>query len=286
MSIDIQKPLPLKIGNTYHYTLSSYEPVSVTVFVPYILDEDVDNYIDYLAAHNQIAREEMTDAWVAENLGAPDFETLKRLVRGELERSSADFAESSKQQLCIQALAERLNQQVPQEVLQATFEELAYSFKQDAAEHDALDTLLNAPGMSMDMLDSLLYERAVAFANEQAALSAYAAEKNVEVDESELPGILQMTPADAAELIASAKEAHQLDNLLAQCKDLKATRILTAEAHCSYHHETEQEALERVEAAKAEERAHNVNLKDVSDPNAHPAPSEHTSAADKGFKLV
>ncbi len=36
MDLEIHKPAPLKIGDRYHYTLSSYDPVSITVTVSQI----------------------------------------------------------------------------------------------------------------------------------------------------------------------------------------------------------------------------------------------------------
>ena len=111
----IEKPLPMQIGDKYYFTLTSYDPVSITVRVPTVIDADVDNALEDLAMGVHLELSELDDAKVAE-LYQGRVNTLAELrerLRRELGDYNAANAEQSKGRLCGEVLAERLCQQVP-----------------------------------------------------------------------------------------------------------------------------------------------------------------------------
>lgn len=68
----------------------------------------------------------------------------------------------------------------------------------------------------------------------------------IKVDETELPHLLQLSPTDAQALIARAKSAGQMDQLLDAARRTKALEAVVSECNCTYVQESEAEAKKRL----------------------------------------
>ena len=86
MAIEFEKPQPLMLGDKAHYTLSSYDPVTITVNVPFTTEEDVDLALDGVLRQMGATRENLADsAWLAEHFqGISDAETLRQVIRSQV----------------------------------------------------------------------------------------------------------------------------------------------------------------------------------------------------------
>ena len=68
MAIEFEKPQPLMLGDKAHYTLTSYDPVTITVQVPFTTDEDVEFALDTVLQRMGATPEKLSDsAWLAEH---------------------------------------------------------------------------------------------------------------------------------------------------------------------------------------------------------------------------
>jgi FKBP-type peptidyl-prolyl cis-trans isomerase (trigger factor) len=253
MGIEISKPAPLKIGTTYYYTLSSYDPVAITVTVPQVTDADVDFTLEGILQEKGQTLDTVTDAWVAENIeGVKTLAQAKDVMRAQLEHMNSDYAEQSKPGLCSTELAKRLVQAVPAEEIARFKDQLEQSMAYDAMSQGiALDDYLAQMGISRAQFDGLLSERAKEGVEQQAALSAYASEKKLKIDDSEIPTFLQIPQDQADELIKQAKAAGQLDMLRQECLNMKAANVVTSECSCTYVRETEDDAMTRAQQYEA-----------------------------------
>ena len=253
MGVEIEKPLPMQIGDRYLYTLSSYEPVEVEVTVPYITDLDVDMAIEGIIAQAGGTKEDINDQWIAEKLnGVESVEQLKEEIYAQLKDMQSHFVEEEKQTEAVSKLAGRLQQQVPagdiavmRNNLQNAFEQ---QLKRDGITKEQFEQTLDNSG---DFMDMVLGSQAKQICEQGAALDAYVSEKKIEIEDSEIPAMLGMPGEAGAEVLEQARKAGDFDYLKQQALRTKAARIVVAEATCSYHHETKEEAEARI--AKYEE---------------------------------
>lgn len=284
MAIEINKPEPLKIGTHYHYTLSSYEPVSITITVPTVTDADVEFALESIAHEHGTSGDKVDDAWVQENLGAPSLDALKKSLHSQLEHMNSQYAEESKAPLAARELALRLNQSVPVDEIAKYRNQLQQSMAFEAAQQGIdLSHYLAQLGVNQASMDAMLDDRAAQTAGEQAALSAYAEEKKLKVVEDELPRLLQLTKEDAEKVVEQARGLGQLDDLMSDARNVKAANVAASEATCTYAHETPEEAKVRSEQyhAMLEMMRQQAQAQaDESDEGDKPSPE------DKGFKLV
>ncbi|BCV19651.1 hypothetical protein AAK684_06480 [Leptogranulimonas caecicola] len=253
MDLEIHKPAPLKIGDRYHYTLSSYDPVSITVTVSQVTDADIDFAIAGIASSNGIKPEDIDDAWVAEHIdGASTVQEFRTTLRSQLEAMNTQSVEQSKPALCAQQLALRLNQAVPMDEIAKYRSALEQSMSFEAAQA-GMDLATYAAHMGIDSaaMTAMLDDRAAHVAGEQAALSAYAAEKKLKVADQEIPALLGLNPQDGEKVIEQARGAGQLEDLRADALNMKAARVITSECNCTYKHESAEEAQARSEQLKA-----------------------------------
>lgn len=249
MAIDIQKPAPLQIGNRYFYTLSSYDPVSIEIDVPYITDVDVDYALASVAQHGGKKLNELDDAWAKENFeGAESLAQVRASLHDQLVEMNSSISEDSKAGKCASELAKRLVQAVPANEIAAVRQSVEQSFQMELAQQGlTLDTFLAQSGANDAQLSMMLDHEAKTAAEQSAALDAYAQEKKLKVDDTEIPGLLEMSPSDASKVIEDARSHGQMEQLRTMALRTKASRVIVAECSCSYHHETAEEAEKRVE---------------------------------------
>ena len=253
MAIEINKPAPLKIGDRYHYTLSSYDPVTITVTVPTVTDTDIEFAIESIAREHGATGADVDDAWVAANLeGLCTLDDLKKALHSQLEHMNSHYAEESKAPLCAGELAKRLNQQVPMDEIARYREQLQQAMRYDAMQQGVdPDQYFAQMGIDQMALDAMFDDRAAQTAGEQAALSAYAAEKKLKVADEEIAGLLGLSAADGEKVIEQARGMGQLEDLRANALNMKAANVVASECTCTYAHETPAEAEARSEQYQA-----------------------------------
>ncbi len=278
--MSIEKPLPLMVGDKAYYSLTSYDPVEITVDVPYTLDEDVDYVLSMTLQEMGGSLANLSDpAWVSENFEGLSTESQVRDgMRRELEMMNMQMAEQQKLGRCIEALAGRLAQSIPPQHLERAREEIRMRFTQQL-QSDGL-----TPGQFMQrthttpaQLDAMFDRQAQQMCEGDAALSAYAHEKKLKADEQEYARLLGMEPDQMKQVIEQARAAGQSDALHEAALQAKAAQIVVAECSCSYRHETPEQAKARVSQYRQMEQM----FADADDDEPEQPVSENS-----GFKLV
>ena len=191
-----------------------------------------------------------------------------------------EIATSQKAAACVDELRKRLRQSVTPQRLNDARELVDHSFA-ESLDADGLTVaqFMQQTGTTEAMLDAMLEARSRDTAEGGAALLAYAREKKIRVDESELPELMGMDPKDAAQVVAGSRAAGQYDRLMEGALLTKATKIVVDESICTYEHETPEEARARV--------AEFVRYRDMVQGQAEDDSSSEPPAQGKtGFKLV
>ena len=250
MAIEFEKPQPLMLGDKAHYTLSSYEPVSIEVEVPFTTEEDVDFAIQTMLDRVGGTQADLDDAaWLAQRFpGVSDRAQLRAAVRAQLTDMNAEVAESQKLGLAVAELTKRLQQSVPPSHLARYRQGVQVSFEQQiASEGMTVEQFLSRSAATRADLEIMFDEQARQTAEQDAALDAYAREKKLTVSEDEFGRLLGIPASELDELKAQAKAAGQFDQLKDAALHAKAAAAVAAESSCSYHHGSEAEAHERIE---------------------------------------
>ncbi len=246
----IQKPAPMMVNGRPIYTLSSYVPVSIEVTVPKTTDDEVELMLGQLLAQHGAGPEKLLDtAWIAKEFpGATNADDLRLAVRQELEGMAAQNAEQDKPVRCAEKLAERLNQSVTPGDVAAVKQELMAEFQQQASQAgEGFEQFMAANSMA---LDQYFDQQAREMAAQDAALDAYARNAKLDVDPSEYPQLLGMPADQMDQILSQLRSMGQLDMVREAALRAKAMRVLVSQCKCTYHHETEAEAAERVAQLK------------------------------------
>ena len=245
----IQKPLPLMVGNKAYYSLTSYDPVEIAVDVPYTSDEDIELGLDMTLADMGGTRDDLDDpTWVAEHFeGLESADQVREAMRQQVSVMNAQAAEEQKLGKCVEALAARLGQSIPPQHLEQAREAIRARFVQQIqADGMTPDQFMARTGTRPDQLEAMFERQAQQMCEGDAALSAYAHEKKLKVDEMEFGRLLGMSPADVQTIIDQARAAGQYDELREAALRSKAAQIVVAECSCTYNHETPAQAKARV----------------------------------------
>lgn len=247
--IETRKPLALKVGDHYHYTLSSYDPVDVTVHVPSVTDLDVEFMMENVAHAHKTTLARIDDAWIKENLeGASTFDEFKKTIRAEAEHMNAHYAEDQKRAAVLRELALRLEQEVPLDEIARHRDRMLHSMELDAQQHGlSKEQFLEQIGLDEAKLGVLLDEQAAQAAGQDAALEAYATHKKLEVPDEEIPALTGLPADKAKELIEEAKKNNFINDLRRDCRNMKAAQLVVGEAHVTYSHDTPEQAKQREE---------------------------------------
>ncbi len=249
------KPEPLFVNGRYHFTLSSFEPVKITLRIPQVTEQEVSlGLAGVLMQAGYTGTDEPSDAWVEETFeDIKTYAELKDAVREHQDKVNRSYAEASKQTLCADALAERLEQDIPVGLVQRAYDSLLQGYEDQVAQGGVeLSQAIRGMGMTDDDFRSMLSTQALTLAKQEAALDAFAEEYALFADETELPGILGLTPAQTNELVKDAREHNSFDALIRHAVRCKAANIAESEAEVTYEHETLEEAEKRVAQMMAE----------------------------------
>lgn len=245
----IVKPQPMVIGGKAIYSLTSYDPVDVEVIVPFTSKEEVELALSSMLEEEGGTAENLKDPnWIAKHFeGLRSADELHRVVRARLTEMNAQFAEEQKRDKCLLALADRLCQSIPAEQISSTRSGIYANFKQRAAASGmSMDEFIARGGVSKAEFENMLETQALQTAQIDAALDAYAREKKIKADESEFARLLGINRDYAKDLIKQARATGHFDEVEGAAVRAKASNAVVAECNCTYHHESEEEAAERL----------------------------------------
>lgn len=280
----IEKPMPLMVGNKAYYSLTSYGPVEITVDVPYTSEEDVDYALEATIREMGGTLASLDDpAWVQEHFEGMSTRTQVRdAMRQEVSNMNAQMAEQQKLGKCVEALSSRLAQSIPPQILEQTRQMVQMRFTQQLqADGMTPAQFMARTHTTMDQLEAMFDRQALTMAEGDAALSAYAHEKKLKVDEMEYGRLLGIPAGEVQGVIDDARKVGQLDQLREAALSAKAAQIVVAECSCTYHHETPEAARARVAQYRQMEQMFADSRQDANEPEQPEDGSGRT-----GFKLV
>ena len=279
----IEKPLPLMVGNKAYYSLTSYDPAEITVDVPYTADEDVEMGLQMTLKDLGGTEEDLDDpAWIAEHFeGLSTADEVRQQVRLQVMAMNAQFAEQQKLGKCVEVLTSRLCQSIPPQHIDEAKQAIRMRFTQQLqAEGLTPDQFLTRTGTSPAQLEAMFDRQAHQMAEADAALSAYAHEKKLKVDEQEFGRLLNIPAGEVEGVIRDARAAGQYDELREAALRSKAAQIVVAECSCSYSHETPEQARARIAQYRKMQEMFDQQMAGADEDE--PADSQGST----GFKLV
>ena len=281
--MSIQKPLPLMVGNKAYYSLTSYDPVEITVDVPYTSEEDVQYALEMSVADVGGTLKDLDNPdWVAEHF--PGLTTRQQVVdalRQQIQLSGNQIAEQQKLGKCVEALSSRLAQSVPPQHIEEARDALRMRFVQQLqAEGLTPEQFMMRSGTTAAQLDNMFSTQAVQLAEGDAALSAYAHEKKLKVSEEEYGRLLGIPADELQDMISQARAAGQMDEMREAALRAKAAQIVVAECSCTYNHETPEHARARMAQFRQMEQMYAQRFEDDESQDEEP------EAGKTGFKLV
>ena len=239
--MELVKPDPLIIGGKAHYTLTSYEPVSVEVEVHNVSEEDVDLALVATIMQAGGSPDDLfNDIWVHKTFPEVlDGNELRAVIREQVLALSAQMAEEQKAAKCADALAQRLVQRVPQgevaRVRSSVAQAFAMSLKQDGLTESEF---LQQSGMRHADIELMLDQQAQSAAEREAAVSAWAEYHKLQVSDDELTELLGVPDEQKAEMLGEARRVGQLEHLREAAIQSKAMGMIMSECHCTYVHES------------------------------------------------
>ena len=264
-----------------YYTLSSYDPVQIEIYIPQVTDEDVNLALETMVERIGGTLRDLDDPqWLQAHFrGAHDLDQLRSVVRSQVSAANNLAIKDELISQSLAALARRLVQRVPDEAVEATRKQI----------RDQAEEQLKRQGHSLDEhagsdtpLADLMEAEALAAAEQEAALEAFVNKRRIEVGDDELPGLLGSDEESAKNVVESARKAGKLDELRAYAVKNKACQQVVSEARITWHHETDHEAAERAAQMRAARSARTPHA-----PN--PETDEGNGAGGPGkpnFKLV
>lgn len=254
---DIRKPQPFYVDGKAYYTLSSYDPVSITVNVPYTTDADVEYTLNAAVAQAGGTAQSLADpGWIRAHFdGVDNVDQLRAAIRSEVDAVNRQVAEESKPSRCAEELAKRLNQSVPQQDVDDVRNGLEQAFEIRLSQQGVtLDQFLAQTGGRRSDVSDMFAEQARELAEQQAAIDAYAAKLKIQATDDELPRLLGLGGDQWNQIAAEARSAGRYDDLRDAATRNKAIEQVVSACHCTYHHETPAEAGARVSELQRLER--------------------------------
>ena len=280
----IEKPLPLMVGNKPYYSLTSYDPLEITVEVPHLTDEDVAMALQMTIAQLGGTMTSLDDpAWVAERFdGLTTRAQVEEVIRRQVIAMNEQMAEEQKLSRCVEALSARLGQSIPPQFLEEARQAVKAHFTESLqAEGMTPADFMARTGTTQLQLEAMFDRQARQMAEGDAALSAFAHQRKLKVDDHELAHLLGLPPEHADEIIAQVRAAGQFDEMREAALRAKAAQIAVAECSCTYEHESPEKARMRVAQYRQMQQMLGDDL-----PGQDEKPPAGTSQGKTGFKLV
>lgn len=259
------KPLPLQVDGLYRFTLSSYDPVEIDIVVPQVTDYDV---LIAVAGYLALAHASLSDfdqTWIDEHhreIGIDEPVAISEyleMMRKAVTSAQRSFTEGKKPALCAQALADRLEQQVPPALVRGVEQGLlgALEAEKKASPQEFQQSLKLQQVSSAAELARM---QAPQIAAQYAALDAYADHVRLEVKEDELAGLLRLAPQDARAAFQKVKAEGSYPALVAEARRNKCALALAETCACHYHEESAESADQRRRSYRELEQAEHIDL--------------------------
>ena len=238
--MELVKPEPLIIDGVAHFTLTSYDPVSVEVDVPPLTDADVDQAMLMSVAELGGTPASLNDdAWIRENFeGMNNARELRETIREQMLFMSQEYAEEQKTVRCSIELARRLMQRVStkrvSEVRRMIDTMFEASLKADGV---TMDQFLAQSGMRREEFENMLDTRARGEAETEAALDAWVEHYGMTVTDDELPALLGIDSEQADQFLRQMHATGEIKDARAAALRSKALAEVVNGCECTYHHE-------------------------------------------------
>lgn len=278
----IEKPLPLMVGNKAFYSLTSYGPVDITVDVPFTTDEDIEYGLKMTVADLGGTMADLDNPdWLAEHFdGLTSKDQVTEAMRRQMSDMASQVAENQKVGKCVEELSKRLGQSIPPQHIDQAKQVIKMRFAQQL-EADGLtpEEFMRRSGTTPAQLEAMFDRQAIQMAEGDAALSAYAHERKLKVDEQEFSRLLGIPSSEIEGIVSQARASGQYDELREAALRAKAAQIVVAECNCTYNHETEQQAHARIAQYRQMEQMFDERFGDDDD-------AEDENEDKTGFKLV
>lgn len=238
--MELVKSEPLIIDGVAHYTLTSYDPVSIEVDVPPVTDADIDQAMQMSVAQLGGTPASLNDdAWIRANFeGVGNVRELREALREQILYMNEQYAEEQKTVKCSIELARRLIQRVPtkrvsevRRMLDGMFEA---TLKSDGI---TIDQFFAQTGMRRDEFENMLDTRAQGEAETEAALDAWVEHYGMKVTDEELPELLGIDPEQAEQFLKQMNATGDIKEARVAALRSKALAQVVNECECTYHHE-------------------------------------------------
>lgn len=275
--MELIKPEPLVIGGKATYTLTSYDPISITVHVPFLTEEEIDYACEAAVVRAGGTVDDLNnDIFIAEHFeGISSAQEFRAVVTADMRQFNTRMAEEQKVEQATSALAARLVQRVPEQFIASSREYTRQALQMTIAQMGlTVDDYMRQMGITKAQLDELVEMQARAAAEGDAAMDAWIAHRKITIADEEIARYLGVMPSQAEEILAQAAAAGELEDVRLAGLRAKALEIVIAEANCTYEHETEQEANERVRAS-IQERAMMESFMQQQNNNQTSAEDDH-----------
>lgn len=238
---------PVIINGVPHYTLTSYVPVTVVIPVTTVDNTYIDNAVTASVVEAGGSLQSLFDnEWINEKFPqAHSFQELRDSIKQQLDEMNDKTTEQRKMNACANALAERLNEQVPQSDISLIRVRLQQSVQSGIEEREvSVADFLARTNKTEEEMEEWLDKTAIQVANQRAALSALADERKITVENEEIAELNGYPKEEAAQLMNMARMRGQLGLLRQNAMIIKALKLLVAECSCTYDYNDTQNLSE------------------------------------------
>ena len=240
--MELVKSEPLIIDGVAHYTLTSYDPVSVEVDVPPVTDADIDQAMQMSVAQLGGTPASLNDdAWIRENFeGVNNALELHEALREQMLFMNEQYAEEQKTVKCSIELARRLMQRVPTKRVSEVRRMLDAMFQASLnSDGITMDQFFAQSGMRREEFENMLDTRAQGEAETEAALDAWVEHFGMKVEDEELPGLLGIDPEQTEQFMKQMHATGEIEDARVAALRSKALAQVVNECECTYHHESQ-----------------------------------------------
>ena len=238
--MELVKPEPLIIDGVAHFTLTSYDPVSIEVDVPPLTDADIDQAMLMSVAELGGTPASLNDdAWIRENFeGVGNARELRETIREQMLFMSQEYAEEQKTVRCSIELAHRLMQRVSTKRVSEVRRMIDTMFEASLkADGITMDQFLAQSGMRREEFEGMLDLRAQGEAETEAALDAWVEHYRMTVADEELPDLLGIDPEQAEQFLKQMNATGEIKDARTAALRSKALAEVVNGCECTYHHE-------------------------------------------------
>lgn len=238
------KPGPLMMDGKAYYTLSSYDPVSIEIYVPYITDAQVDHELrEWVESAGGDANSLRRPQWLRSRFGCTTLGMLRSKVKNELEEARNEALNAHAGEQAARELARRLQQHVPASVVDEECDRLITNFTNDAgAGMQTLDDIVHSTGVTKQQLRALFREKAQEIAEQDAALLAYATAKHIRVSDADIAAYLGINLEVWERMAVQARERGSYEKVAKAALLSKTQAMVISSAARTVHRQTKEEA--------------------------------------------